>query len=154
MIQQVRIARFSTDVKATSKVKPSALQETSGLGRFRAALLGEIDVGPAGEAVLLVPGGFAVAEQNEFVHVVIAGLVIAGLVIAGLSPALRRQLFDRRAPGVLRRGAELFFDSQQLVVLRRAIAARRRPGLDLTRGGADREIRDRRSPRSRPSDAR
>jgi hypothetical protein len=37
--------------------------------RFSATPLGQIDVGPAGEPVLTVPGAFAVAEQNEFMHV-------------------------------------------------------------------------------------
>ena len=29
---------------------------------------GQVDIGPAGEAVVEVPGGFAVADENEFVH--------------------------------------------------------------------------------------
>jgi hypothetical protein len=32
------------------------------------ALVGQVDVGPAREAVLLVPDGLAVAEQDEGVH--------------------------------------------------------------------------------------
>jgi hypothetical protein len=51
-----------------SKAKPSFLQQLAGLLRLGAALVGEIDIGPAGEAVFLVPGGFAVAQQNDFVH--------------------------------------------------------------------------------------
>jgi hypothetical protein len=31
-------------------------------------LLGETDIGPAGEAVFEVPGALSVTEQNEFVH--------------------------------------------------------------------------------------
>ena len=32
---------------------------------------GQIDVGPAGKAVVKIPGGFAVADENEFVHGVV-----------------------------------------------------------------------------------
>src|SRR5438128_4506174 len=51
---------------------------------------------------------------------------------------------DRRPPRELRRGAELFFDAQQLVVLADAIGPAGGPGLDLPSRGADREIGDRR----------
>ena len=43
-------------------------QQLAGLARFRFALGGQVDVGPAGEAVVEVPGGFAVAHENNFVH--------------------------------------------------------------------------------------
>src|SRR5438045_2978002 len=36
--------------------------------RFLASLVVEVDVGPPGEPVLLVPGAFAVANQNESIH--------------------------------------------------------------------------------------
>src|SRR5687768_4340306 len=49
--------------------EPFGLEKTAGLRRFGATLVGEIDVGPSGEPVFLVPGGLAVAEENEFVHV-------------------------------------------------------------------------------------
>src|SRR4051794_24677822 len=39
--------------------------------------------------------------------------------------------------------AEIFLDAQQLVVLRHAVGARQRPGLDLQRIGADCDVRDR-----------
>ena len=36
--------------------------------RLGQAFFGEADIGPAGEAVFLVPGRFAVAKQNDLVH--------------------------------------------------------------------------------------
>ena len=50
----------------------------------------------------------------------------------------------RRPTGVGGVGAECFLDAQQLVVLRHAVRARRRPGLDLADTGRDGEIGDRR----------
>src|SRR5512133_1004204 len=44
------------------------LQDLAAFLGFLATLLGEIDVRPAGEAVLLVPRAFAVADENEFRH--------------------------------------------------------------------------------------
>jgi hypothetical protein len=45
------------------------LEQPAGLlGLFHAGL-GQVDVGPAGEAVFEVPGRFAVADQYQFVHV-------------------------------------------------------------------------------------
>jgi hypothetical protein len=35
---------------------------------FGHTLFGEVDVGPAGEAVLFVPRAFAVAQEDDFVH--------------------------------------------------------------------------------------
>jgi hypothetical protein len=32
------------------------------------ALVGQVDIGPAGEAVFQVPGGFAMAHEYDFVH--------------------------------------------------------------------------------------
>src|SRR5436190_4459952 len=66
-----------------------------------------------------------------------------------LSPWRRRttlnmELPQRRLAGVLRAGAELFFDPDQLVVLRDAIRPARRAGLDLAGARRHREIRDRR----------
>jgi hypothetical protein len=45
-----------------------ALQELAGGHRFLDPQLGEVNVGPAGEAVFLVPGGFAVAKKDDLVH--------------------------------------------------------------------------------------
>jgi hypothetical protein len=59
---------FSSDVYATSNTKITLLQQTSGLDRFVAPAVGQIDVGPASKAVLLIPRAFAVAEQHEFLH--------------------------------------------------------------------------------------
>src|SRR5262249_32529759 len=43
-------------------------QEPAGLRCFLAAAVREIDVGPAREPVLSVPGRFAVPQQNELMH--------------------------------------------------------------------------------------
>src|SRR5262245_23623616 len=43
-------------------------EEPARFRRFFASAIGEVDVRPAGEPVLLVPGALAVTEQNEFVH--------------------------------------------------------------------------------------
>ncbi len=123
--------------RRVDEVEPEAavLQQPPRLARLAAALLGQVDVGPTGEPVLLVPGRFAVTEQNDFMHVLKLEARDSALVASCL-------IADR--PGVLRGAAELFFDAQQLVVLRDAIAARCRAGLDLPGRGADREIGDRR----------
>src|SRR5689334_12440740 len=61
-------------------------------------------------------------------------------------PALRvlAGLHDTKcgASGVVRGGAQLLLDAQQLVVLRHPVGAARRPGLDLTGVGGDREVGD------------
>ena len=49
----------------------------------------------------------------------------------------------RERPGERRVGAERLLDAQQLVVLRHAIRARRRAGLDLAAAGGHREVGDR-----------
>ena len=42
--------------------------QPSRLARFGAPFLVQVDVGPAGEAILLIPGAFAVTEQHESIH--------------------------------------------------------------------------------------
>ena len=49
-----------------SKAKPPSFQQLSGGLGFGQALFGQTDIGPAGEAVFLVPDGFAVAKEDEF----------------------------------------------------------------------------------------
>ena len=44
------------------------LEQFAGLAGLFAAGVGQVDVGPAGEAVFQVPLAFAVAHQNEFMH--------------------------------------------------------------------------------------
>ena len=56
--------------------------------------------------------------------------------------------------GKLRDVSKLFLDSQKLIVLRDSIASARRPRLDLSRAGRDREIRDERVFRFRLTGAR
>src|SRR5262245_37220296 len=43
-------------------------QQSAGLGGFFAALVGQVDIGPAGEPVFLVPGALAVTEQDDLGH--------------------------------------------------------------------------------------
>jgi hypothetical protein len=57
-----------------SKAKPSSFSKLAGLLRLGAALVGEIDIGPAGEAVFLVPGGFAMAKQHKFFMISVMGM--------------------------------------------------------------------------------
>ena len=44
------------------------LEQPAGVLGLRNAGVGQVHIGPAGEAVFEVPGGFAVADQHEFVH--------------------------------------------------------------------------------------
>jgi hypothetical protein len=44
------------------------LEQAAGVLGLLDAGVGQVHVGPAGEAVFKVPGGFAVANQDEFVH--------------------------------------------------------------------------------------
>src|SRR6185437_8139852 len=57
-------------------------------------------------------------------------------------PALRSGRLDRRAPAVAGLVAQLLLDPDQLIVLRQAIRAGERTGLDLSAIGRDREVRD------------
>ena len=66
MIHSVRIARFSTEVNATSTHELLVEQLASGLRGLVAALVRKIDVRPAREKVLQVPDALAVADQNQF----------------------------------------------------------------------------------------
>ena len=47
------------------EVEPLRLQLAAGLARFRDALLGQIDVAPAGEQVLQIPLALAVTHEHE-----------------------------------------------------------------------------------------
>jgi hypothetical protein len=48
--------------------KTRIAHEFPGFSRLVDSFLGQIDVGPAGEPVFLVPDGLAVPEQNDFFH--------------------------------------------------------------------------------------
>ncbi|MNT13705.1 hypothetical protein D3C72_1486850 [compost metagenome] len=48
--------------------KTFLLEDLAGGLGFVDALFRQIDVGPAGEAVIEVPGGLAVTHENDFVH--------------------------------------------------------------------------------------
>ena len=97
------------------------LQHLTAFARFLAALLAQVHVGPAGEAVFLVPRAFAVAHDDELLHRLI-----------------------RLSAGEHGGRAQALFDAQQLVVLGDAIGAAGRAGLDLARVGGHREVRDER----------
>ena len=65
----VVIARRSSEVCTTSGSRPGSRQQlAAGLG-LGAALVGQVDVDPAGEEVLRVPVALAVAEQHQGRHV-------------------------------------------------------------------------------------
>ena len=48
--------------------EPLGLEQLAGPLRLGLALLGEVDVGPSGEQVFLVPDAFAVAQQYDLGH--------------------------------------------------------------------------------------
>ena len=64
-IQRVRIARFKTEVNAMSNENPSALSKLTRLLGLGLALVGQIDVGPAGEEVFLVPDALAMTQKDK-----------------------------------------------------------------------------------------
>ena len=55
-------------MNARSNDVAAVLEQRPGFGGFLPALLREIDVGPAGEPVFLIPGALAVTKQNELEH--------------------------------------------------------------------------------------
>jgi hypothetical protein len=44
-------------------------QQAAGILGLLDACGGEVDIGPASEAIFKIPGGLAVANQNEFIHI-------------------------------------------------------------------------------------
>src|SRR5206468_2473656 len=50
------------------KREAAFVQRSAGAAGLLAALLRQIDVGPAGEAILAVPDTLSMTEKNEFVH--------------------------------------------------------------------------------------
>ena len=61
----MRIARRSTQVCTTSGSSPASAQQLAAAPRLGLALVGEVDVDPAGEEVLRVPLALAVPEQHQ-----------------------------------------------------------------------------------------
>ena len=76
------MARVSTLVKQVSKSKPWLRSKRAGSTSLRDALLGKIDVPPAGEAVLKVPLRLAVPQENERRHQAVG--LLGGLTTLGL----------------------------------------------------------------------
>src|ERR1051326_6860273 len=95
------------------------LEQPSRLARFVAAFLGQIDVGPAGETILLVPRALAMAEEDERVH-----MLFGPSEARPLHPISEANARAAREDRVL---AELFLDAQQLVVFADVIGAARAP---------------------------
>ena len=62
------IARRWSEVCTTSGRSPASTQQLTAADRLGAALLGQVDVDPAGEEVLGVPLALAVAEQDQGVR--------------------------------------------------------------------------------------
>ncbi len=56
---------MSAEVKATSNLMPLAFKLAAGLARLGDALVGQIDIAPAGEQVLQVPVALAVTHEHE-----------------------------------------------------------------------------------------
>ena len=59
---------FEHGSESDVEMKAFLLEGAAGLTGLGEAFFGQIHVGPAGEAVLFVPGAFSVAEQYDFVH--------------------------------------------------------------------------------------
>src|SRR5687767_10081845 len=102
-----------------------------------ASAFGEVDIGPAGESILPIPDTFAVAQQNECVH-----WLERPPEGGPLRPRRNIQRSDGGAAGIHRLRSELFLDAKELVVLADTIRSAGRPGLDLSRGRADRQVGD------------
>ena len=91
-------------------------------------MFGQVDVGPAGEAVFLVPGALAVTQQDDFVH---------GSHDRASAATAERPAYAACAPSSSSmRSSWLYFAD--------AVGAAGRAGLDLPAAGADREVGDRR----------
>jgi hypothetical protein len=54
--------------EADVEIEPARLHQLAGGDRLTLALLGEVDVPPAGEAVFEVPGRLTVADEDEARH--------------------------------------------------------------------------------------
>src|SRR5262245_25189411 len=115
----VRMARVRTDVYATSNSKPSFLRSR-----------------PASRA-----SSRPRSVRSTSVHPVKRFSLFHVLSPWRSSTSLCTERAPSREP---RGGAELRLDAYQLVVLAHAIGAARRSGFDLTGGGADGEVGDRR----------
>ena len=59
------------EYRGVSEVEGKAgfVQQGAGLLCFGHAFFSQVNVGPAGETVVKIPGGFAVAHQYNFVHI-------------------------------------------------------------------------------------
>src|SRR5208282_1365231 len=77
------------------KLESCRVQNAAGLSRLALTLGGQIDIGPACEPVLLVPGRFAVANQYEFVH----GVEIPGLRKTGFAHCALTRRVSSELPG-------------------------------------------------------
>jgi hypothetical protein len=66
------------------------LQQLAGGDGLGLAFIGEADIGPAGEAVFLVPGRFAVAKEDDFVHGMLAQIEINRRIIRRIDTARRK----------------------------------------------------------------
>ena len=76
--------------------EPRAAHRVAGFSRLGDSLLGEIDIGPSGEAVFPVPHAFAMTQQNKLFHRVLASppSLSTALILAGRrSSALRCHRF-------------------------------------------------------------
>ena len=64
----MRIARICSEVCTTSGSRSFSVEQLAAAHRLGLALLGQVDVHPAGEQVLEVPGALPVAEQDQGRH--------------------------------------------------------------------------------------
>src|SRR5215470_9977431 len=83
------------------------------------------------------PRFFAIDLDKPIGHI---GPILTSPLCCRFCSSLMKCLSSRKA----RRASQIFFDAQELVVLRGAIRPRKRAGFDLSRVGCDSEIRDER----------
>ena len=63
-----------------------SFEQTTGFFGLLHAGGGQVDIGPASEAIVKIPGGFAVANENEFVHGAGFGAEVESGSFAGKQP--------------------------------------------------------------------
>ena len=130
----VRCARFSAEVKATSKRSPCALSLLPGGARLGDALLGQVDVAPAGEQVLQVPFALAVAHEHEKPVTSFARSLIDRhcRAIGFKNPAARARRPSNRGPASCPRAHSAAFSAPRAKIMRSSALVRRarcaRPG--------------------------
>src|SRR5688572_13115668 len=139
-IQSVRMARFRTDVWATSNSYFSAaIRRPASAASSRPLSLRSTSFHPVKRFSLFQVLSPWRSRTSRYMKTFRKE---TGLILRNAKNQTRFHLTDGIAPGVACRGAEFLLDAQQLVVLGDAVAAACRSGLDLAGGRADGEVGD------------